>query len=152
MFQHSSTIDRCFKTLKSAALISVIFGEGASSLVSRPFEPRHAFSAFQSVSLNSRFKRQSLLSWRQPICRKRQPGFTMSRDSAQARLLESFPTSEERNYRNDERPGVVGPGVGGEEPISITWFLHALQFAVWNPQTMGLLFLSNLAVILCGRF
>ena len=55
------------------------------------------------------------------------------------------------SWPSDEKPRVVGPGVGGEEPVSFAWFVHAFNFAVFNPQTMILLVLSNLAVLLCGK-
>ena len=58
--------------------------------------------------------------------------------------------SNEPHWALDEQPRVVGPGVGGEEPVSLAWFIHAFNFAVFNPQTTVLLVLSNLAVILCG--
>jgi hypothetical protein len=51
----------------------------------------------------------------------------------------------------DQQPMVVGPGVGGEEPMSLAWFTHAFQYAIFNQQTLVLLMLSNIAVFICGK-
>ena len=57
----------------------------------------------------------------------------------------------QQRWALDQQPMVVGPGVGGEEPMSLAWFAHAYQYAVFNQQTFALLMLSNIAVFLCGE-